>query len=137
MFSCIIPFISYLWYWNLFSHQHLTLIIKPVLTNSRKHFSLKTLLIFTYQKMLLLWDRWISNSYHKYSNHINKGNFKSSLCHSDNIQIFNAFTFLLTATKTILPTIWIGNHMVVATFTPQYECNFSTQTRHFSQAFWK
>ena len=129
------PSLSYLRFENLFSYCHLTVIIKPILTNWRIfYFPLKTSLICPYQKMSLLQDRWVSNLNHKYSNQINKENFKSSQCHGDNIQIsihlqlscndFNKFTLhSCSLLQTSLP-----HELVVI---PQYNRNFFKKWRHF------
>ena len=129
------PSLSYLRFENLFSYCHLTVIIKPILTNWRIfYFPLKTSLICPYQKMSLLQDRWISNLNHKYSNQINKENFKLSQCHGDNIQIsihlqlscndFNTFTLhSCSLLQTSLP------HELVVIL--QYNRNFFKKWRHF------
>ena len=97
-------------------------------------FSSEDFPICPYQKMSLLQDRWISNLNHKYSNQINKENFKSSHCHGDNIQIsihlqlscndFNTFTLHSCP----LLQISLPHELVVI---PQYNCNFFTKWRHF------
>lgn len=128
------PSLSYLRFENLFSYCHLTVIIKPVLTNWRILFSSEDFPICPYQKMSLLQDRWISNLNHKYSNQINKENFKSFHCPGDNIQIsihlqlscndFNTFTLHSCS----LLQISLPHELVVI---PQYNCNFFIKWRHF------